>query len=180
MAPPTKSGWYTETFLAALGNAVDVQTGTPTVISLTGEDANLKLSLYSSLASDGSAPLVFSSATPGWANTFEVTGTGWVTGGVQLSTAAGGSSVASALTQFGSSPYGVQYSWGSALSVPSTTLSAVYGCIVYFPSITAGTGLNVSKPMLLSLCFGTAYATVAGTFGITPSGSGLSQLTLTQ
>jgi hypothetical protein len=35
-------------------------------------------------------------------------------------------------------------------------------------------------PCLLTIYVGTGYNTVNGTFGITPSGTGLSQLTLTQ
>lgn len=170
----TKSGWYTETLLYALAASANAQTGTPTTVGLTGNDANMKISLYSSSSADGSAPLTFGSSTPAWTNAVEVTGTGWTTGGPTIASAVGAS--ATTLAQFGSSPYGLQYSWSTSLSVASTTLSNVYGCVIYFQSITA----PVSKPMLLSLCFGTAYATVAGTFGITPSGSGLSQLTLTQ
>jgi hypothetical protein len=173
----TKSGWYTQSLLYTL--AQTTMTGSPTTMALTGDDATNYLSLHNSSGTDYSAELAVGGATTttAWVNTNEITvGTGYTSGGWQLSTAANGGSVATALAQFGSGPYGIQYSWTNPLSVPSTTLSGIYGCIIYAHGITA----PVSKPMLLVLCFGTAYATVAGTFGITPSGSGLSQLTLTQ
>ena len=66
-------------------------------------------------------------------------------------------------------------SWTNPLAVSGTTLTGAGGCIIYAHPLT-----SPSIPMVLSLCFGSAYSTVNGVFGITPSGSGLSQLTLTQ
>jgi hypothetical protein len=172
----SKSGWFTDTLLAVLTSVS--QTGTPSgVISLTGSttDNNTYLSLVSSSATDYSSPVATGSSSPAWANTDEITGTGWATGGVELGTAASGSSVTTTLTQTGSGPYALTYSWTNPLSVTGTTLTGVYGFITYFKNISA----PVSKPELLTIYVGTGYNTVAGTFGITPSGTGLSVLTLT-
>jgi hypothetical protein len=174
-----KSAWYTQSLLYALTGAT--MTGSPTTMTWpvgSGNDQYQYLSLHSSSGTDyttGELQYGAATTTIAWVNTNEITGTGWATGGVQLSTAAAGSSVASTFSQFGSGPYGLEYNWANPLSVASTTLTGVYGCIMYWHGITA----PVSKPMFLELCFGSAYNTVAGTFGITPSGSGLSQLTLT-
>jgi len=172
----TKSGWYTQSLLYAMLDTA--QTGSPATIELTGQDATNYLSLLSNAGTDYTSELATggAGAAIAWTNTHEVTGTAWPTGGVQLSTAAAGASVTTTLVQGGAGPYYLQYSWSSALSVPSTTLTGAYGAIIYAHGITA----PVSKPMLLVIYFGgTGYQTANGTFGITPSGSGLSQLTLT-
>ena len=170
-----KSGWYTNTILAAL--EATGQTGTGG-LNLTLDTWYVSLLTYLSVT-DGSSPVQFQTTTQGWVATFENTGTGWVTGGVSLHTAAAaGGSVTPTVTLGGSSPYYVQYSWTNPLAVPGTSLTGAGGCIIYaFPVTIGGT---VTKPMVLSLAFGSAYSTVNGVFGITPSGSGLSQLTLTQ
>jgi hypothetical protein len=156
-------------------------TGTPTTMTwpaASTNDTHQFLSLHSSSGTDYSGELAYGGATTAiaWVNTNEVTGTNWATGGVELGTAASGGSVTSTFSQTGSGPYSLTYTWASGLAVANTTLTGVYGCIMYWSAITA----PVDLPMFLELCFGTAYATVAGTFGITPSGSGLSVLTLTQ
>ena len=100
----------------------------------------------------------------------------WPSGGVSLHTAAAaGASVTPTVTLGGSSPYYVQYTWTNPLAVAGTSLTGAGGCIIYAKPLSVP---NI--PMVLSLCFGSAYSTVNGVFGITPSGSGLSQLTLTQ
>lgn len=173
----TKSGWYTQSLFYMMSGTA--QTGSPAAILPTGQDATNYISLHSISGTDYTAELATGGATTtiAWVNTNEISGTGWATGGVQLSVAAAGAtSVTTTFAQGGSGPYYLQYSWTNALSVPSTTLTGIYGAIIYAHGITA----PVNKPMLLVLCFGTSYSTVAGTFGITPSGSGLSQLTLTQ
>jgi hypothetical protein len=112
-------------------------------------------------------------------NTDEVTGTGWATGGPLLNAAAAGSGdvVETCVSSGGTASVGlITYSWTNPLSVAGTTLTGIFGFIIYFSAITA----SVSKPCLLTIYVGTGYNTVAGTFGITPSGTGLSQLTLTQ
>ena len=174
--PFTKSGWYLQSLLYSM-NAT-AMTGTPAAIALTGQDANNKISLHRSSGTDYATELATGGATAAiaWVNTNEVTGTGWATGGVTLSTAATGStSVTTTFAIGGAGPYYLQYSWTNPLAVASTTLTGVYGCILYANGITA----PVAKPMLLLLCFGASYSTVSGVFGITPSGSGLSQITLT-
>jgi hypothetical protein len=174
--PFAKSGWYLQSLLYSM-NAT-AMTGTPTAIALTGQDANNKISLHSSAGTDYAAELATGGATAAiaWVNTNEITGTGWSTGGVTLSTAAsGGTTVTTTFAIGGAGPYYLQYSWTNPLAVANTTLTGVYGSIIYANGITA----PVAKPMLLVLCFGASYNTVAGVFGITPSGSGLSQITLT-
>jgi len=168
----TKSGWY----VGALSAIFQGTTQTGGNLLLTGQQASEYISLLSSSVTDYSSPVNFaSSGGQAWVNTDEITGTNWATGGVQLSTngvsadtltISGGSSSAAILT----------YSWTGGISVASTTLTGIYGCIVYNHAISS----PVAKPCIISLCFGSAYNTVNGTFGITPSGSGLSQLTLTQ
>lgn len=172
MANPTKSGWYTSSVNAMfLGTA---QTGGQLNMNLATYKVSL---LHYSTASDGASPIQFQTATQAWVNTFEAIGTGWVTTGVLLSAAAAAAaSVVPAQTLFGASPYGIQYTWGSPMAVSGTTLSDVGGMIIYADP----NSVPIVKPMLLYINFGAAYATVAGTFGVTPSGSGLSQITLTQ
>ena len=179
----TKSGWYTNTILAML--EATAQTGTGG-LNLTLDTWYVSLLTYASVT-DGSSPVQFQTTTQGWVNTFENIGgsgggaspTAWPTGGIQLHSAATGtSSVTPTVTLGGSSPYYVQYTWTNPLAAPGTSLTGAGGCIIYaFPVTIGGT---IAKPMVLSLAFGSAYSTVNGVFGITPSGSGLSQLTLTQ
>lgn len=173
----SKSGWYLHTLMDMFTNVTE--TGTPTKITLAGNSANEKLSLVSSAATDYAAPVAVGSATPAWVNTNEITGTGWATGGVLLSTAAAGSTdvVETCTSSGGTSSAGlITYSWTNPLSVAGTTLTGINGFIIYFSNITA----SVNKPCLLTIFVGVGYNTVSGTFGITPSGSGLSQFTLTQ
>jgi hypothetical protein len=172
-----QSGFFINTMIAALTAAP--QSGTPTALNINlSSQQNLSL-VGGAAVNYTTAPLQYGSATPAWVNTTEVTGTGWATGGVLLSTAFAGADVVPTSTVTGSGPYVLTYNWTHALSVASTTLTGIYGCIIYFPNVTVTTGL-VAKPELLALYFGsTPYATVAGTFGITPSGTGLAALTLT-
>jgi hypothetical protein len=173
MANWSSSGFYVATIIAGLTAAV--QTGTPTAININ-TSAQQNLSLVNQTATQYTSPVAYGAANPAWVNTNEVTGTGWATGGVLLSTAFTGSDVVPTSTVTGSGPYVLTYNWTHALSVASTTLTGIYGCIIYYPNITAGIA---AKPPLLALYFGTGYNTVAGTFGITPSGSGLAALTIT-
>jgi hypothetical protein len=168
----TKSGWYTNTMLAAL--LATAQTGGALTYSLA--TWKVSLLLFASVT-DGSSPVQFQTTTQAWVNTFEATGTGWATGGLTLATAAtGSSSVVPTVALGGASPYYIQYSWTNPLSVAGTTLTGVGGMIIYADPLSA----PIVKPMVLEIAFGASYSTVAGTFGVTPSGSGLSQITLTQ
>ena len=174
-----KSAWYTQSLLYALEGTT--MTGLPTTMiwpAASTYDVRQSLSLHSASGNDYSGELAYGGATTAiaWVDTNEVTGTNWATGGVVLSTAASGGAVDSSFSQTGSGPYALTYTWASGLAVANTTLTGVYGCILYWNDMSA----PVVNPMFLELCFGTAYATVAGTFGITPSGTGLSVLTLTQ
>jgi hypothetical protein len=171
----TKSGWYTNTILAAL--EATAQTGTGG-LNLTLATWKISLLTYAG-PTDGSSPVQFQTTTQAWVNTNEATSSvsNWPTTGVLLSAAAASStSVVPTVTLGGSSPYLVQYSWTNPLSVGPVTIASVGGCIIYADPLTS----PIVKPMVLSICFGATYAPNAGSFGITPSGSGLSQLTLTQ
>jgi hypothetical protein len=174
----TKSGWFVQTLLSCMTQTT--QTGNPTSLNfgLTANDAYEKCSLVLSSASDGSAPLLFSSATLGiWSNASECTGTNWSTGGVLLSTAFSGADVVQTFTNPVTSPATLVYTWTHPISVASTTISTnIYGMIIYFNAIT----LPLNTPELLSLCFGASYTTTNGTLSITPAGGGLSALTLSQ
>ena len=177
----TSSGWYTQTILySLLGTSM---TGSPSTIAFNASgtytnDTYMYLSLVNNTPSNYATPVNYNgtSTNLAWVNTDEVTGTGWSSGGVELATAAASSSSVQSFAELAlSGPYGIEYTWQNALSVPSTTLSSIYGFIIYFHGISA----PVSKPMMLAIYVGTGYSTVSGTLGITPSGSGLSQITLT-
>ena len=175
----TKSGWYTSTVAAALTGAAVTGTG-----GLNFTLATWKISLLTYTGpSDGASPVQFQTATQGWVNTDEATSSvsNWPTGGVLLSAAAGGSSVTPTcgIVTLSGPTYGVQYSWTTPLSVGPVTIASVGGCIISATPVTITTG-SIVAPMVLSIAFGAAYAPNSGSFGITPSGSGLSQLTLTQ
>ncbi len=180
MAAPT-SGWYVQTLLMSFTQTT--QTGTPTTLNFAtnANDANMKIALYGSGATQYTAPLNVASATLGvWtaAGVEVVSSAGnWTSsGGITLSTAAASSTdVSQTLTNPATTPANLLFTWANPLSVATTTFTGVYGCIIYFQSITA----PLTKPALIEIYFGGAgYNTVSGTFGITPSGSGLSVLTL--
>ena len=165
------SGFYIQTIISGL--TAQAQTGTPAAINISAY-ANQNISLMLGTTTNYAGNVAYNSASPAWVNTTEATGTGWATGGVAL-TGNGVTAAPSSIT--GSGPYVLTYTWTGALSVTGTTLTGVNGAVIYFPSISAGL---CAKPCLLGLYFGsTSYNTVAGTFGITPSGTGLATLTLT-
>lgn len=119
----------------------------------------LKVALFSSsvLASTDTDPLKYGTAP--W-NANEVTGTGWSSGGVTLSSP----------TCTSSAGVGVVLD-ASDVSQSSTTLSGVHGCLIYDSS--------VSDYGLVAVSFGSDYATVAGTLGITWDSSGIAVIDLT-
>lgn len=136
-------------------------------------DADMYCSLFSSSAANGSEPLYYDATTIGsgsgigWANTDEITGTNWSTGGQKLSTAYSGSDVTSTWAITAGTPGVVTYSWTNPLEVASTTITGICGCIIYNNTAT-------DKPCLVGVYFGgTSYATSSGTLTITPSGSGI-------
>jgi hypothetical protein len=169
----TKSGLYVHTFQ-------EILRGT----SLTGGQfdwrlATYKIALHNSSNTDGSSPINFSTATPSWVNTNEVSGTGWAAGGITLSTAAsGGGSVTPTLAE--GTTGSIRYNWTSALSVASTTLNSgggPFGCIIYADPVTSPS--DMADAMIVAICFAASYPTNNGTFGITPSGTGLVEIDIT-
>lgn len=166
----TKSGLYLETFKELL-TAVSF---TPAIISMTA--TTHKLALVSSAATDGTAPLNFSSTTPNWANTNEVSGTGWATGGIALSALAAGSTSASPTFAEGTTG-SLRYDHTNDTSVSGTTLTNVQGCIIYADAVTAPAAMV--DAMIVEVCFGAAYSTVSGTFAITWSATGIFEIDLT-
>jgi|SRR5215471_6699237 len=169
----TKSGLYVHT-IQEMMRATTLTGG-----QLDWRLATYKIALHSSALTDGTAPVNFSAATTVWANTSEVSGTGWAAGGITLSTAAsGGGSVTPTLAE--GTTGSIRYNWTSALSVANTTLSTgggPFGCIIYADPVTAPA--DMVDAMLLCICFAAAYPTNNGTFSITPSGTGLLEIDIT-
>lgn len=167
----TKSGLYVQTF-----KDIMIQTAyTPANINLTL--ATYKISLWDSAMVDGSGLMNFSSATPAWANTNEVSGTGWATGGVLLSAAATGGT--SATPTFAEGTTGsLRYDHTNDLSVASTTLTTgggPFGCFIYADPVSS----PVAKPLIVAVNFLAAFPTNNGTFGITWSGTGIFEIDVT-
>lgn len=166
----TKSGLYVGTMTALLKQT-----------ALTGETRGIgvfltttnKIALHSNSLTDGTAPINFSAATPTWANTSEVSGTGWAAGGVALSAAAsGGTSTSPTLTE---SPTGsIMYDMAD-VSVASTTLTNLHGCIIYSDAITA----VIADAMVIGVTFGADYSTVSGTLTITWDALGVCAIDIT-
>lgn len=166
----TKSGIYVHTIQEILK-----------ATSLTGGAINLtlntyKLSLVSSSATDGSSPVNFSTTDSHWVNTNEVTGTGWSTGGVLLSALAAGSTSAVATLAEGTAG-SLRYDHTNDTSVATTTLTNVQGCTIYADPVTAPA--DMVDAMIVNVCFGSAYSTVAGTFAITWAATGIFEVDLT-
>jgi hypothetical protein len=166
----TKSGLYLHTFQEILK-----------ATSLTGGAINLtlntyKLSLVSSSATDGSSPVNFSTTDSHWVSTNEVTGTGWSTGGVLLSALAAGGT--SAVATFAEGTTGsLRYDHTNDASVAGTTLTNLQGCTIYADPVTAPA--DMVDAMLVNVCFGSAYSTVAGTLAITWAATGIFEIDLT-
>src|SRR5215831_3284791 len=159
----TKSGLYLHTFQSLL-NATSLTGGPINLTALTN-----KISLLSSSVTDGSSPVNFSTATSNWVNTNEVTGTNWATTGVLLSAANLGGSGSTTYAE--GTTGSLRYNWSAGLSIASTTITGAFGCIIYADPITAPADLV--DAMLVAICFGASYSTSNGTFGITPSGTGI-------
>jgi hypothetical protein len=165
----TKSGLYVNTFDALLlGTA---QTGGQ--INYTLNTYKISLIVYAS-ATDGSAPVNFSIATAPWVSTFEATGTAWVTTGYTCSVLATGNSDLVPTIAEGTTG-ACRYNWTNPLSKSGTSVAGFGGMILYADPIST----PVVKPMLVSVCFGAAYTTVAGTLGVTPSGTGIFEIDIT-
>jgi len=168
----TKSGLYVQAVIDLFKS-----------VTLTGNTAGTgpwllttgKLALHSNSLTDGTAPINFSSTTPNWANTSEVSGTGWAAGGIAFSALASGGTSSSPTLAEGTTG-SVRYNQ-TAASVASTTLTNARGCILYAPAITAPAA--DANMMLVAVTFGADYSTVAGTFGITWSGTGILEIDVT-
>lgn len=167
---PTKSGLYVHTFQEALK-----------ATAMTGGNLNLtlatyKIALFSSSTTDGASPVNFSTATSGWVNTNESTGTGWSTGGVLLSAAAsGGTSVVPTLAE--GTAGSLRYDHTNDVSVASTTVSNFQGCIIYADPISSPADL--AKAMIVAVTFSSAFSTVSGTLGIQWAATGIFEIDLT-
>jgi hypothetical protein len=99
-----------------------------------------------------------------WSATNEVTGTGWVTGGIALSAlAAGATSLAPTNTI---SPTGTQMYDGNDVAVSSTTLTNCRAARWYADAL-AGDNLY------LLINYGADFSTVNGTFGIQFAATGI-------
>lgn len=166
----TNSGIYVTT-VAEMMKGTSVTGGPINPATATG----WKIALHSNSLTQGTAPINYSATTVTWANTNEVSGTGWAAGGVSLTTAAaGGTSTSPTLAEgtTGSLRYDM-----NDISVASTTLTAIRGCIIYFDNATAPTALV--DAMFIAITFGADYSTSAGTLGIQWSATGLTEIDLT-
>lgn len=107
--------------------------------------------------------LLSNSATPnfstdtGWTNANEVTGTGWVTGGIALSAiAAGGTSAAPTVSE---SPTGTLMYDMNDVAVSATTLTNARAGRLYADALAG-------KNLIVLINFGADFSTNNGTFGI--------------
>jgi hypothetical protein len=169
----TNSGLYVQAILdmlkttALTGNTA----GTGPWLMTTG-----KLALHSNTLTQGTAPINYSSTTPNWANTNEVSGTGWAAGGVLFSALAAGATSATPTLAEGTAG-SLRYDHTNDTSVASTTLTNARGCILYADALTAPAAL--ADLMLVAVTFGADFSTVAGTFGIQWSATGIWEIDLT-
>lgn len=120
--------------------------------------------------------LLSNSATPnfdtdaGWSNTNEVTGTGWVTGGIALSAIAAGATSAAPTNTV--SPAGTWMYDMNDFAVSSTTITNARAGRLYADAL-AGDNL------IVLLNFGADFSTVNGTFGVQFASTGMIALDLT-
>jgi hypothetical protein len=151
----TASGLY-------VANFIDMFDGTQLAFDFSL--ATHKLALLSNSATPN-----FSSDT-GWANTNEVTGTGWVTGGIALSAlASGGTSTSPTVTE---SPTGTLMYDMNDVSVASTTITSARAARLYADALA-------SDPLILLVNFGADYSTSNGTFAIAWASGGVMNIDLT-
>ncbi len=160
MANPTKSGLYVHTYLKLMDN-----TTWSALFNLTAD--TYKLALVNNTATDGSGNLNFSLTDTSWtADSTEATGTSWATGGRTLATcASGGGSTSPTIAEgTGGSVGSLRYDMGDVL-VASSTVSNIWGCIIYADPIT--TPADLADAMVVYVNFGQAYSPNNGNFGIT-------------
>jgi hypothetical protein len=121
-------------------------------------DTNNNLSLSSNSDTPGYA---VDPAT--WTTSFEVSGTGWASGGINLSVG----TYAPTLTSVPGPPLLLKWTMTNPVSVAGTTLTGAYGAYIY------ANGLS-PKAKIIGIYFGgTGYSTVAGTFAITWNAAGI-------
>jgi hypothetical protein len=168
----TKSGLYVHSFqelqraTALTGGSYDVRIAT-----------NFKIALLLNTATDGAAPVNFSSATPNWSNASEAPGTGWTTGGILLSVAAAGSTSVTPTIAEGTTG-SLRYDHTNDVSVASTTVANFQGHVIYCDLTTAPADL--ADWCLCSTCFtGGPYTTSAGTLGIQWAATGIYEIDMT-
>lgn len=166
----TASGIYVHTIQEALRATAITGTG-----GLDFRLATWKIALHSNALTQGSGILDYSAADTTWVNTNEVSGTGWAAGGVALSAAAAGAT-STAPTLAEGTAGSLRYDMGD-VSVASTTLTNARGCIIYADNITAPADL--ADAMAVAVTFGADFSTVAGTFGVQWSATGVFEIDLT-
>jgi hypothetical protein len=170
----TKSGLYLHS-VAALFLGTSVTGGPINLTTASAQKVSLLASSSGSPPTDGSSPVNFSTTDSHWVNTNELTGTGWSTGGVLLSTAFSGASVTPTFAE--GTTGSLRYSWTNPITVASTTISNIGGMIAYYDAATAPADL--ADAMIVEVCFGASYNTSSGTLTITPSGTGIFEIDLT-
>jgi hypothetical protein len=134
-----------------------------------------KIALHSNTLTQGTAPINYSAASPNWANTNEVFGTGWAAGGVLLTAAATGAASTVPILAEGTTG-SLRYDMND-ISVAGTSLNLARGCIIYFDAATAPAALV--DAMFIAVTFGTDATTANGTFGIQWATTGVAELDLT-
>lgn len=118
--------------------------------------------------------LLSNTATPNfdtdvqWTNTNEVSGTGWLTGGIALSAAAAGSTSVTPTNTV--SPTGSwMYDHTNDVSVATTTLTNARAARIYETLL----GGAATKALIVLINFGADYSTSSGTFGIQWAATGV-------
>lgn len=163
--PFTSSGIYVHT-IEQLGRGTTLTGG-----QLDFRLGTYKIALHSNSLTQGTAPINYSATSSTWANTNEVSGTGWAAGGVTITAATSGSAT------FGEGTAGsIRYDMND-VSVAATTLTNARGCIIYADPITAPA--DMVDAMIVAVTFGADYSTNNGVFGIQWAATGVFELDLT-
>lgn len=133
-------------------------------LGTAGTPDTFKVALYNNTVSTAPYSAALASAVylvGDWVTGNEVSGTGWAAGGQTLSTPA--------TTE---SPTGTIMWTAGNVSVSGTTLSNVFGCLVYDNTLATKYGL-------CGIAFGASYSTTSGTFGITWAAAGIFNIKVT-
>lgn len=146
-----------------------IRDGHSNIIAL---DMHTAAGLSIALSNNSDTP-AFQADPATWSTTNEVHDAGtWPSGGVSFTTANGGGSLTPTFTVTGTPPT-TNLKWAlNNVSVANTTLTTAYGCYLYASGLTP-------KAILCAVWFGgSPYSTVAGTFAITWSASGVITMAL--